>query len=147
MDNLPNQIIALKKIVRSLQIDHPGKKFTLDGILIGSIGEVYAEYKYGLTPLKSGTKTHDCQKGNKLVQVKTTQRKSIVIAHKPKHLIVLKLEDNGEFHEIYNGKGVRVWDLIKNRKIPKYGYYSISINQLSKIMLQVPLKEKIKEVK
>ncbi|WP_415857825.1 DUF6998 domain-containing protein [Leptospira weilii] len=133
-------------MVSSLQIDHPGKKFTLDGILIGSIGEVYAEYKYGLMPLKSGTKIHDSQKGNIFVQVKTTQRKSIVIAHKPKHLIVLKLKEDGEFQEIYNGKGNRVWNLIKNRKVPKYGYYSISINQLSEVMRQVPLKEKIKEV-
>ncbi|WP_061236069.1 DUF6998 domain-containing protein [Leptospira weilii] len=121
-------------------------KFTLDGILIGSIGEVYAEYKYGLTPLKSGTKIHDSQKGKIFVQVKTTQRKSIVIAHKPKHLIVLKLKEDGEFQEIYNGKGNRVWNLIKNRKVPKYGYYSISTNQLSKAMRQVPLDEKIKEV-
>nr|WP_141638402.1 hypothetical protein [Leptospira weilii] len=96
--------------------------------------------------MKSGTKIHDSQKGNIFVQVKTTQRKSIVIAHKPKHLIVLKLKEDGEFQEIYNGKGNRVWNLIKNRKVPKYGYYSISINQLSEVMRQVPLKEKIKEV-
>ncbi|EMN92557.1 hypothetical protein LEP1GSC108_0435 [Leptospira weilii str. UI 13098] len=56
------------------------------------------------------------------------------------------MKEDGEFQEIYNGKGNRVWNLIKNRKVPKYGYYSISINQLSEVMRQVPLKEKIKEV-
>ncbi|EMF80923.1 hypothetical protein LEP1GSC188_3149 [Leptospira weilii serovar Topaz str. LT2116] len=32
-------------------------------------------------------------------------------------MIVLKLKEDGEFQEIYNGKGNRVWNLIKNRKV------------------------------
>jgi hypothetical protein len=40
------EIVSLLKIVKKMQNDYPKKKFTLDGRLVGDIGEILAAEKY-----------------------------------------------------------------------------------------------------
>jgi hypothetical protein len=70
---LPILILQLSKIVSRLEQLFPGKKSTLDGHLVGSIGEAIAQYLYKLGPLRSGTACHDCVTNNGgNVQIKFT---------------------------------------------------------------------------
>lgn len=49
---------------------YPGRKFTLDGHLVGNIGEVLVSNKYGLTILPNSTETHDAvDSRGRLVQI------------------------------------------------------------------------------
>lgn len=83
------------------------RKFTPDGHLVGSIGEVVAADTYGLILENSSNKGFDAKtRDDETVEIKLTGGKSAAVsseyAETPKILIVLKLKDTG-FTEIYNG--------------------------------------------
>lgn len=133
MDNLKEKIRQLFAIVDSLEEQFPGRKFTLDGHIVGSIGEVLAAYHYGLTLLPASAETHDAVASNGTnVQIKTTQTKRISISSCPDHLIVWQLLPTGKVEEKYNGPGSFVWDAAG--KMQKSGQRCISLLQLKRIM-------------
>ena len=134
---------SLYKIIHKLHQQFPHRKFILDGLLLGSLGEVYAEATYGLKPLPPGTKAHDATKGGRRIQIKTTQRNAIMIGEKPEYIIALQLQPNGTFIELYNGKGARVWNETKGRKRPKNGLFYISISKLTKLQVEAHYHERI----
>lgn len=138
---------SLYEITARLNQLHPHRNFTLDGILVGSLGEVLAEYHYGLSPLDTGTKCHDCCIGDHNVQVKTTQRDAIQIGEPCEHLIALKLLPDGTVEEIFNGPGHLVWNLVKDKPLPKNGLYAVRVTKLRAIMTTVPASERLARVR
>ena len=48
MDMVKLQVHKMIEIVKELETEFPGRHFTLDGHLVGSIGEVMAAYYYGI---------------------------------------------------------------------------------------------------
>jgi hypothetical protein len=52
-------LLALQAIVRRLESRFPDRKFTLDGHLVGSIGEVWAAHLFDLLLLPPSEATHD----------------------------------------------------------------------------------------
>lgn len=108
---LSDKIKELYEITSELESKYPGRKFTIDGHLVGSIGEVIVAEHYGLTLLPNSTKTHDAvSKETKYVQIKATQVKGIAISSEPDYLITIKLLPDGSWEEVYNGPGKLVWD-------------------------------------
>ena len=74
---IEEKIRQLYQIIDDLEAAYPEKHFTLDGILIGNLGEVYAAEKYGLKLLPEATKTHDAVTADgKYVQIRVTQADS-----------------------------------------------------------------------
>jgi hypothetical protein len=72
---VPQPIRQTYAVVAELEEHFPGRRFTPDGHLVGSIGEVLAAYHYGLTLLPASTGGHDAiTEGGRPVQVKVTQR-------------------------------------------------------------------------
>src|SRR5258708_18892614 len=80
------------------------RKFTLDGHLLGSIGEVLAQYMFDLVLEKPSRQGHDAKtRDGKKVQVKLTAIDSgVALNSEPKFLIVFHLTDDG-LKVIYNG--------------------------------------------
>ena len=73
-----------------LEYIFPGRKFTLDGHLVGSVGEVVVAFMFDLELNPASTIGHDAYaKDGRKVEIKLTQGKSVAIRHKPEHLIVL----------------------------------------------------------
>ena len=108
---IAEKIQQLYQIVDELETAYPEKHFTLDGILMGNLGEVYAAEKYGLMLLPESSKTHDAVTADgKLVQIKVTQGKQIGLRSEPDYLLVLQVLRDGSFVEIYNGEGKRPWE-------------------------------------
>ena len=105
MDGIRNKVQQLIEIVKELEKDFPGRHFTLDGHLVGSIGEVMASYYYGIELYKASAVAHDGEIDGKKVQIKITQQEDIVINHEPEYLIALYLNKDGSVYEIYNGPG------------------------------------------
>lgn len=137
MKNLKDKIKQLWNIVNELENDYPNRKFTVDGHLLGSIGEVYAAEKYGLTLLNQSEKGHDAKnyKGE-LVQIKVTQIDKVGLRKKPDNLIVLKINEKADFVEIYNGKGNEPW--IQSNKPNSGGQRYITLKKLEKMKINVP---------
>lgn len=146
MNNLQESIKALFEMVEQLEAAYPGRHFTLDGHLVGSLGEVYAAEVYGLKLLEASHPVHDAKtrSGRRLVQIKTTQGNRIGIGECPDYLIVFRLAKDGTFEEVYNGPGAPAWDLVKGKELPKNGQYQISLNRLREIATTIPSSKRIR---
>ena len=101
----------LHAIVQELEEMHPGRKFPLDGHLVGSIGEAAAEALFDLWLVATSSTGHDAiaEDGRK-VEIKATYGKASVAIRKTSNeaataLIVLRLSRApGLAHEIvFNG--------------------------------------------
>jgi hypothetical protein len=105
-------IRSLNSVVKELEEEFvdQNRKFTLDGHLVGSIGEVVAAYSFGLTLYPTSRKGHDAEAvDGRGIQIKLTGGKiGVALSSEPEHLIVLQLRDC-KFTIVYNGLGAPVW--------------------------------------
>ena len=138
------KILNLYAIVSELERMFPGRHFTPDGHLVGSLGEVIAAYHYGITLYKPSKEKHDGYVGKKEVQIKITQRKSIVLSDKPgapDYLIVLSLDKDGNVFEVYNGPGKKPWKA--STEPDSHNNRHLRISKLLELDLRVPVNERI----
>ncbi|MGH8454084.1 MAG: DUF6998 domain-containing protein [Nevskiales bacterium] len=111
IESVPALVRRLYEVVSEFERLFPGRRFTPDGHLVGSIGEVVAAYRYGLKLLPPIEPAHDAEApSGLLVQVKATQRTSVALRAEPQHLLVLHLSPTGEVTEIFNGPGTLAWN-------------------------------------
>lgn len=142
---LSDKIKELYKITTELESTYPGRKFTVDGHLVGSIGEVIVAEHYGLSLLPNSTKTHDAvSKEGKKVQIKATQVKGISISSEPEYVIVIRILPDGSWEEVYNGPGKPVWE--NAGKMQKNGQRPISLSKLRSLMNAVETKDMIARI-
>jgi len=122
----------------------PDLKFTLDGNLVGDIGEAIAIQDFGFTKLPPGTKGHDFKaKGGKLVQVKTTQKTKGGVGlgltkQTFEHLVVIQLTEAGEYRILYDGPGDHI-DAARDHKTSA----SLSVGQLQKLNAKVSDRDRL----
>lgn len=94
-----------------LEAMFPGRKFTLDGHLVGSIGEVVAAYMFDLDLNRASTLGHDAlARDGRPVEIKLTQGQAVAIRHEPGHLIVLQRPRGGPVRVVFNGPGQCAWE-------------------------------------
>jgi hypothetical protein len=127
---LADLILRLYAVVDELKRRFPGRPFTPDGHLVGSLGEVWASNAFGIELHPPSTPIHDGQVDGKQVQIKTTQGDRIPISEQPEILLVLSLSAEGRFSVVYNGPGEPVWTLVKDRPLPKNGQHQVSLSRL-----------------
>ena len=138
--NIAAKIRELYAITQELERNYPGRKFTPDGHLVGSIGEVLVSEHYCLTLLPNSSETHDAvTKDGRYVQIKATQVKGISISSEPEYVIVIKLFTDGSWEEVYNGPGKSVWN--NAGKMQKNGQRPISLRKLRNLMGSVDIKD------
>ncbi len=142
IDEIPDLVSNLQKVVTRFEELFPGRHFTLDGHLVGSIAEVIASYMYDLELLPSSQQCHDgkCLQTGINVQIKGTQRSRVAMYGEAEHLIVLLLA-NGHAEEIYNGPGATPWNVAG--AIAKNGQRSISVRKLRGLAQDVPLEKRL----
>jgi len=129
--------------VRRMNRDYPTKNFPLDGRLVGDIGEILAEQLYELELLAGNTPLHDALSQGRHVQIKTTMKSALGFGDIPDYYIGLKIDENGDVEEIFNGPGSIIWEAIKGRKRPKNYMINVSVNILKKLNSTVCPEERI----
>ena len=140
--DIPALVQRLYGIVGELEGRFPGRKFTPDGHLVGSIGEVLAASLFDLELLAASAEGHDAiSKSGKLVQIKATQRNRVALNSEPAHLVVLVLNRGGAAEVVYNGPGKMAWESCGGKQ--KNGQSPITVGRLKKLMMQVPENEKL----
>jgi len=147
MKTFPKILNRLYRVVSELEILFPGRPFTPDGHMLGSIGESLAQHYYGVNLYRPSKKGEDGQAACGPVEVKITQRESVALRCKPKTLLVFKLFKSGAFEEVYNGQGSRVWATVNKKKTPSNGQYQIRLNTLRRLMKDVSEHEKVKMIR
>lgn len=150
MNNTPRNIgETIKRLYAARNELHkafPELPFTLDGKLVGDIGEAIAIADLKLIKLKEGTPLHDFKTSNgKLVQVKTTQQhlpgKGVGLGLKKEsfdHLIVIQLSEEGTYKILFDGPGRYVDEARVHKSTP-----SMTVSQLRRLNGQVNDSERI----
>lgn len=119
------------------------RPFTLDGHMVGSIGEAYAQEDYSVRLYPPSHQDHDGTWNGREVQVKATQRNSVELKGPSDLLLVLKINPDGSYKEIYNGDGNAPWQCLAHRKATPAGYIRISLKRLRALNTQVREEDKI----
>lgn len=136
-DNMPptedrpirHLIQELYHITAQLEELYPGRHFTPDGHMVGSIDEVLAAETYGIELFTASAPVHDEKAPDgRLVQIKATQVDAVGISECPDCLIVLKILHDGSFEEVYNGPGAPAWDVAG--KLQKTSQRHVSLSKL-----------------
>ena len=152
MSVMKKSIEKLLTIVEELRTEYPQKRFTLDGRLVGDIGEVLCSQHYDVELFKGLAEHYDGETSDGwMVQIKTTMQKSLTFpaAHTPDYYLGVKVHTDGKLEEIFNGPGkiIKEQALQGRTTIPKNHLHSISINKLQKLNQSVPDECRIKKRK
>lgn len=126
----------------------PEWPFSLDGKLIGDIGEAIVSTVFGLERLPEGEKTHDMRAPDgRLVQVKATQKgpnwKGVGLGltkQSFEHLIVIEFDTDGSYEVLYNGPGNIIDEAREHKSSP-----SLSRKQLRDCQLKVIESQKLQQ--
>jgi hypothetical protein len=132
---VPEAVKQLLGIVGRLHAAFQHKAFTLDGRLVGDLGEVLVEQVYQLTLLDGLQKHYDAKTPDgKHVQIKATMKANVTfpVDHTPDYYLAVKISPEGYIEEIFNGPGAIARELVKDRKDTKTNLHSISIRALQK---------------
>ncbi|MGO9317898.1 MAG: DUF6998 domain-containing protein [Terracidiphilus sp.] len=131
---IPSIIAGLYALVDELETLFSERNFTLDGHLVGSIGEVVARYFYNLELLPVNNQNWDARtlgESRRTVQIKLTAGDSVSLAEYDTHpdlLIVLTIDRGSGFHEAYNGP--YPVSLLARKNISKRKVKTLSVLQL-----------------
>jgi hypothetical protein len=128
---LPGPVAAIYKAVRELEDTYGekyGRKFTPDGHLVGSIGEVIAAEALGLKLYPNSHPGHDAYDETGDVQIKMTGGKSIAMYATCNRLVVLRVVSPEEAEIVYDGPGEPAWAAA--RKNAKNGQSIVSLAKL-----------------
>lgn len=145
MELIREKVQTMIKTVVELEEAFPGRHFTLDGHLVGSIGEVLAAYYYGIKLYTASEPVHDGEDADgRKVQIKITQQNNIVISGEPDYLLVLYLTKKGDVYEVYNGPGKEPWDMYPQED--NHNNRHMIVNKLMELDAKVEPKKRIKLV-
>ncbi|MGB3633407.1 MAG: hypothetical protein WA982_05165 [Rubrobacteraceae bacterium] len=131
--------------IEQLRSTFPVKAFTIDGRLVGDIGEVIAALEYDVELYQIQQAVHDGEtpEGRK-VQIKATFKDSLTFKTLPEHYLGFKLLEDGEHEEIYNGPGLVIYERYKHRKGIGEKSLAFPINELKRLSKLVPKVEKVR---
>jgi len=144
--SIPDAVNQMLQIVKQLQTAFPKKRFTLDGRLVGDLGEILVEAAYDIELHDELQKHHDgIASDGRQVQIKATMQNSLTFPgdHVPDYYLGIKIHSDGTFTEVFNGPGSVAWKAVSNRKPTKTNLHSISINTLARLNQNVQTKDRI----
>ena len=126
---LPQPVADIYRAVAQLEQSYPGRRFTPDGHLVGSIGEVIAAEALGLIlypASHAGHGAHDGKGGD--VQIKMTAGHSVAMYAECIRLVVLKVLSPEKAEIVYDGPGAPAW--LAAGKVAKNGQRVVRLSKL-----------------
>lgn len=138
-------LASIFKAIRNLQCAFAGRReFTIDGRLVGDIGEIVAELHYSIILDEVSQPGHDATtEDGRRVQIKATFKDKLSLSSIPEVYLGIKLNEDGTFEEIYNGPGHIIAQRFASRKGIGKTPLSLSVSQLRLLNNSVPLEERV----
>jgi hypothetical protein len=149
LEKLRLYIQELYKTQKTLQ-DLFQLPFTLDGKIVGDIGEAIVMQTFGLSRHPENTKTHDLRSPDQRmnIQVKTTQNKGRShtvgmgwTTEIPDHLFVLEINRDGSYVVVFDGPGTHIKKF--RQEHPKRKSLDMSTNHLRDLNSKVRETERL----
>ena len=140
----------LFQITKALEAAAPGRHFTPDGHLVGSIGEAVAAARYGLELTTASTKGVDAhhKASGRSVEIKATvEGKRISLrGMEPEadHLLVLRINSDGNASEVFNGPAAPVWAAAG--QMQSNGQRVVSVSRLMALQTRMSVDQRLQEV-
>jgi hypothetical protein len=145
---LKSLVQNIYSIVGELEEMFPGRHFTPDGHMIGSLGECLVADAYDLELKPASNKGYDAvAPSGRKVEIKATQAKSVAFRSCPEHTIIIKINPEGTFEEIYNGPGDLIWKQFEVRKLPTNGQYQIALSKVRKLAAEIQTTDQLPRVR
>lgn len=133
-DKFRGLVIQLYATVNELEAMFPGRHFTPDGHMVGSLGECLVADAYNLELKTASNKGCDAVTATGVeVEIKATQSSTVSFRSQPQHAIIIKILRDGTFEEIYNGPGAHVWEQFLGKRLPSNGQFQISLKKLQQL--------------
>ena len=130
--------------ISQLKTTFPNRKFTIDGRLVGDIGEVIAALEYDLNLHETSQPDHDATTSDgRNVQIKATFKDQLTFKTIPDYYLGFKLFKDGRFEEIYNGPGDIIYKRYGHRKGIGKQLLSFPISELRELSKQVTPDQRI----
>jgi hypothetical protein len=130
---------ALVKIfdgINQLKAAVPIKKFTIDGRLVGDIGEAIVQRDYDVKLYDKLVEGYDGETSDgRLVQIKATFKDSLTFTKTPDYYLGIKIYKDGTYIEIFNGPGRVIEERYAYRKgfgIKLLSFPNLVLSELSK---------------
>ena len=143
-DKFQTLVKQLYATVNELQEMFPGRHFTPDGHMVGSLGECLVADAYGLELKTASNKGYDAVTDSGLeVEIKATQSNSVAFRSEPQFTIIIKILPDGTFEEIYNGPGALVWEQFQGKRLPSNGQFQVSLTKLRKLNQSVAQADRV----
>src|ERR1019366_3610490 len=94
-----------------LQKSFSNRRFTIDGRLVGDIGEIIAAAEFDIVLDETSRARHDgVSSDGKKIQIKATFQDHLTFRLLPDYYLGLKLSRNGSHEVIFNGPGQVIYD-------------------------------------
>jgi len=137
----------LYALVAQLEAAAPGRRFTPDGHMVGSIGEVIAACQYDLELATASTEGYDAihKPSGLKVEIKATQGRLVAMRCQPPHLLVLLIHADGSADTVFNGPGKLAWDAASQTS-SRNGQRTISLSKLHVLQVSVQHSERLPAV-
>lgn len=146
-NKLQTLVKQLYATVSELEKMFPGRHFTPDGHMVGSLGECLVADAYALELKPASNKGYDAVTASGLeVEIKATQSNYVAFRSQPQHTIIIKIFPDGTFEEVYNGPGVLVWEQFKDKQLPRNGQFQVSITKLRKLNQSLAEEDRVPRV-
>ena len=130
--------------IERLKMAFPYRQFTIDGRLVGDIGEIIAQLEYGITLHGVSQPGHDgVTPDGRNVQVKATFKNSLTFSTTPDYYLGFKLYPDGHFEEVYNGPGQPIYERFAHRAGIGSRLLSFPLKELRVLSATVPNSQRV----
>ena len=146
---MPRQAIndALRLIfegIERLKSAFSNRSFTIDGRLVGDVGEVIAALEYDLFLHDISQPNYDATTSDgRNVQIKATFKELLTFRTVPDYYLGLKLYPDGRHEEVFNGPGKIIYDRFIKRKGIGVALLSFPVSELRRLSATVPQHERV----
>jgi hypothetical protein len=133
-DTIKEALALIFQGIKRLSDEFPNRAFTIDGRLVGDIGEVIAALDYDVVLDEVGRPDHDgTTSDGRRVQVKATFKNQLTFKSIPEYYLGFKLFPDGRHEEVFNGPGQIIYDRYVRRKDIGIRLLSFPISELRQL--------------
>jgi len=130
--------------IDDLKAAFPNRQFTIDGRLVGDIGEIIAALEYDVVLHETSQPNHDADTSDgRRVQIKATFKDSLTLRFIPDYYLGFKLFPDGQHQEIFNGPGQVLYERYKHRKGIGEKLLPLPVTELQRLATTVPPHDRI----
>ncbi len=127
-----------------LQTEFTNRRFTIDGRLVGDIGEIIAAAEFDVVLDEVGQADHDGHTSDgRHVQIKATFKDSLTFTTTPELYLGFKLYPDGGHEVVFNGPGEIIFNEYKHRQGIGVKQLSFPISRLKELSTTVPDKDRV----